>query len=325
MVLTLVGVSGAAASGIRVAAPKQIRHALTLFDMACPRGVAVTHSVCGVALQTDYNPYGISLIRGGVPGPATVVPPNGIHISCPTTRVCVLADRGGIGWVVNGRSTHIEPLGGMDVLNAISCTSASRCIAVGNSGDADHQRATLAVVTEGAEFANAHRIAGATNLNDVDCAGSTRCLAVGQAGQANKSQHAIAVQIVDGKPQTARPTSTLTTLTAVSCGTTTSCFASGSRLSGGGLHPYVVQLVSGKAHAPIPDRAAVTDLSCWNATDCLGVNIHAVVHFHAGHSVSSQHVKAPSPLQHVACPTSAGCLVMGGSYSGRQQVAVVRP
>jgi hypothetical protein len=325
MSFAVVGASGAAASGVSVGAAKQIPHALTLFDLSCPPGRAVTHSVCGIALQTDFNPYGMSLIKDGVPEPARVVPPNGIHIACPTTTTCVLADRGGIGWVVNDQSVSITPLGGMDVLNAIACSSASRCIAVGNSGNADHQRAVIAVVTRGASVANARRVAGATYLEDVSCVGSTRCVAVGAVGQPSGTQHAVVVPIINDKPQAVHRASTLTTFASVSCGTSSSCFGTGNSIVAGAFRSYVVPIANGTPRTPVPDPAGVTDLSCWNATDCLGVNSHAAARFHRGHVVGTKRIRAPQPVQLVACPTSAGCLVAGGSYAGKQQVAVVRP
>jgi hypothetical protein len=284
----------------------------------------VTRTVCGVALQTDYNPYGLSLIRDGIPGPARVVPPNGIAIDCPTTSTCVLADRGGVGWVVNGQSAGIIALGGMDVLNAIACTSVSRCVAVGNSGSADHQRAVYAVLTRGAEVTNARPVPGATFLNAISCVGS-RCVAVGESGQATGSQRAVVVPFVNDAAQKARPASVLTTLVNVSCGTPTSCFSVGNSLQKGAQVPYVLPITGGKPGKPTRDGAGVTALSCWNAKDCLGINNQGAARLHAGRVVAAKRIKVPSPVQHVACPTSAGCLVTGGSYSGKQDIAIVRP
>jgi hypothetical protein len=314
----------AAGAGISVGAAKPIPHALTLFDLSCPPGHAVTHSVCGVALQTDYNPYGLSLIRNGVPGPARIVPPNGIAVDCPSTTVCVLADRGGVGWVVNGQSAGIIALGGMDVLNAIACTSVSRCVAVGNSGSADKQRAVYAVLTRGAEIANARPIAGVTFLNAIACVAS-RCVAVGQSGQATGTQHAVVLPFVNDAPQKVRPASALTTLVNVSCGTSSSCYAVGDSLKNGAQLPYVLAIAGGKPATPIRDGAGVTALSCWNAKDCLGINNQAAARLHAGKVVATKRIKLPSPVQHVTCPTAAGCLVSGGTYSGKQDVAIVRP
>lgn len=322
-VASVVGATGAVAGGVHVGTAKRVPHAAALFDLSCPAHHAVTHSVCAVALQTDYNPNGMSLIKDGVPGPVRVVPPNGIHIACPTTSTCVLADRGGIGWVVNGQSTKIMPLAGMDVLNAVACMSASQCVAVGNSGNAPHQRAIVAVFSEGSSVAQGHRVSGATILQDVSCVGA-RCVAVGEDGQSNQTQHAIAMPIVGGKVDKAVRSPTLTSLGDVSCGAAKDCFAVGNSLIAGALHPYVVPIDGGKFGKPVADRASMTDISCWNAADCLGVNIHAVVRLHHGSVVSTEHVKAPSPLQQVACPTSAGCLISGGSYGGKEQVAVVR-
>jgi hypothetical protein len=321
----VIGASGALAGDIHVSAAKPIPHALTLFDLSCPPGHAVTHSVCGVALQTDFNPYGISLIRDGIPGPARVVPPNGIAIDCPTTTTCVLADRGGVGWVVNGQSAGIIALGGMDVLNAIACTSVSRCIAVGNSGSANHQRAVYAVLSRGEQVTNARAIPGATFLNAISCSGRSKCIAVGQTGQATGAQQAVTVSFANAKPQSVRKASTLTTLVNISCGTASRCFAVGNSLQKGAQVPYVLPIAGGKPGKPIRDGAGVTALSCWNATDCLGINNQAAARLHAGKVVATKRVKMPSPVQHVSCPTAAGCLISGGNYSGKQDVAIVRP
>lgn len=323
VVAGLPGTAGAAGRGITVERAKPIPHALTLFDLSCPPGHAVTRTVCGVALQTDYNPYGLSLVRNGVPGPARVVPPNGIAIDCPTTTVCVLADRGGVGWVVHGSSAGIIALGGMDVLNAIDCTSPSRCIAVGNSGSADHQRAVYALLSRGEQVDNARPVAGATFLNAISCRGS-RCVAVGEAGQATGTQHAVVVPFANGKPQRARRAK-LTTLVDVSCGAATSCYAVGNRLQAGAQVAYVLPIAAGNPGTPQRDGAGVTALSCWSARDCLGINNQAAARLHRGKVVATKRIHVPSPVQHVACPTAAGCLVSGGSYSGRQDVAIVRP
>ncbi len=318
------GAAAAAAHNITVGAAKPIPHALTLFDLSCPRGHAVTHTVCGVALQTDYNPYGLSLVRNGVPGPARVVPPNGIAIACPTTSTCVLADRGGVGWVVDGNSAGIIALGGMDVLNAIACPEVSRCIAVGNSGSADNQHAVYAVLDRGSEVANARRVAGASFLNAISCLGG-RCIAVGQSGQATGTQHGVVVGFAGDAPQKVRTARSLTTLVDVSCGGRATCYAVGNSLQKGAQVPYVLPISHGKPGKPARDAAGVTALSCWDATDCLGINNQAAARLHSGKVVATKRIKVPSPVQHVACPTAAGCLVSGGSYSGKQDVAVVRP
>lgn len=316
---------GAGKGGIKIGAPKPVPHSLTLFDLSCPSGHAVTHTVCVVPLQTDFNPYGLSLIRNGVPGPVHVVPPNGIHLDCPTTTTCVLGDRGGIGWVVNGQSAKVMPLSGMDVLNAVACMSATHCLAVGNSGDGAKQHAVVSVFSEGDSVAYSHAVPGVKNLEDVDCSGSARCVAIGEAAAAKGAQQGVAVAINGGKVRKPQRQSSLWTLGSISCGSPTSCYVVGNSLTNGALHPYVVPIVKGKFGKLVADRAGVVDLSCWNSADCLGVNIHAVVRLHGGHVVGTTHVRAPSPVQHVACPTSAGCLITGGNYGGKEQVAIVRP
>ncbi|HEX3899006.1 MAG TPA: hypothetical protein VHW74_07520 [Mycobacteriales bacterium] len=324
MIVGVPGSAGAAGSGISVGAAKPIPHALTLFDLSCPPGHAVTHSTCGVALQTDFNPYGISLIHDGVPGPARVVPPNGIAIDCPTRSICVLADRGGVGWVVNGQSAGIIALGGMDVLNAIACPSISRCIAVGNSGYGNKQHAVFAILSRGEEFSNARKIAGATFLNAIACRGG-HCEAVGDVGQANQTQHAVVVPFVNDVPKKVHVASALSTLANVSCGSSSSCYAVGNSLQKGAQVAYVLPIAGGRPRKPLRDGAGVTALSCWTATDCLGINNQSAARLHGGKVVATKRVKVPSPVQHVSCPTATGCLVSGGSYSGRQDVAIVRP
>lgn len=208
-------------------------------------------------------------------------------------------------------------------LDAVSCTSASRCVAVGDK-ETKGKQTVLAELWNGSSW----KITPTPNppgrpqsgLSGISCPARGKCFAVGRS-EKNDSSRALA-EVWNGSRwaiQTA-PSPARDSLSAVSCQSVTSCLAVGSRLS---------ERWNGKSwslvkNARPPGSAAdLNAVSCTKAGPCYAVGgnsvggaDHAVAELWNGTMWSVQNVplttaSKASTLFGVSCPTPVNCTAAG--------------
>jgi photosystem II stability/assembly factor-like uncharacterized protein len=113
----------------------------------------------------------------------------------------------------DGSAIWRNPLPGSNDLAAISCTSASACVAVGQAG-------TIVSTTDSGATWSQRSSGSAADLAGVSCASPSTCVAVGDGGTILASGDG-------GATWTIRQSGTASGLNAVSCATASSCSAVG--------------------------------------------------------------------------------------------------
>jgi hypothetical protein len=173
-----------------------------------------------------------------------------------------------------------------NVLNGVSCASASFCVAVGNAQTGGYDR-TLVETWNGSSW----KLTGSPNrgklgnvLSDVDCVSAKSCIAVG----ANVDVHGFARTLAESwnganwqivvSPDNG---SSGNALTGVSCGSAKSCHAVGTYGAGAngkaGVPHTLAESWNGSAWSlqPSPNRSAYANalarVSCSTATACKAV------------------------------------------------------
>jgi hypothetical protein len=225
-------------------------------------------------------------------------------------------------------------------LNGVSCTSATNCIAVGDSYVAGQPSTTLAEQWNGSTWAiqttaNPTGAKGAT-LNAVSCSSATNCNAVGQDASDTTDAIQTLAEHWDGSTWTVEPTPTKsgqTELLGVSCPSALSCVAVGSQYYGADPTEAVVERWNGSVwrmqDIPSPAGATRTGLngvSCTSGTDCTVAGLYKPP-APAGERMLAEQWNGtdwtiqttPSPtgskssiLYGVSCHTATSCVATGG-------------
>jgi hypothetical protein len=281
-------------------------------------------------------------------------------VSCPSATDCLavgwsastVSGLSTLGEVWNGTAWKIVPtpppsgpgFGGQ--LNAISCTSGSDCMAVGqgNIGSAKGIRRMypLAEAWNGTKWTivpTPKLSQKAASLNGVSCASSTSCVAVGWQGPLHNTTQLTLAESWNGSTWAVVPTpkpsaSGGASLNAVSCLSATNCIAAGD-------DGYSNQLVTSLTLAEKWNGSSWTQLAtptpggngsfggvtCPSATDCIAVGQHvnqygAGVTFVAvwnGTTWTAQ--PSPSPagsvaagLGSISCTSAAACMATGSAF-----------
>ncbi|HUD37619.1 MAG TPA: hypothetical protein VMR14_12010 [Streptosporangiaceae bacterium] len=190
-------------------------------------------------------------------------------------REAPLAERwNGAKWQIQATR---KPAGAADgVLGGVSCTSATRCIAVGDGSTGTHAKA-LAEVWNGAKWAIAPTPdlpSGFTQLSAVSCPSSNSCMATG-LGVAERWNGAKWSLVKIGKPG-----GTEADLSSVSCTRAGPCYAAGANFVEG-VQMLVAEYwngsrwqVQGAQVTTSYDSSGLSGVSCTTATNCTTVGFY---------------------------------------------------
>lgn len=204
-----------------------------------------------------------------------------LGVTCVTKEVClttgVTPDPGGPYAGVVLRSTDggstwgvVDMPQGTLGLGAVTCPTATRCIAVG---------ATIMTSDDGGATWQQRAVDGGVDtLRSITCSSATHCVAVGpnSDGEFNPTAPATAVVTNDGGTtwsQLPLPAGTAA-LEQVTCATATECFAGGPAFGASTGATFEVTTDGGTTWTPAspPEGlSAITDLSCPAANDCVVV------------------------------------------------------
>jgi hypothetical protein len=280
-----------------------------LADVSCPSaarcmavGRYINRSDRGVTLAESWN--GRRWVQRTTPNPPA--PSDGfIDVSCTGPAFCLAI--GGVAEKWNGTrwlAIHAPPVG---LPARVSCSSATRCIAVGGAAAAEWNGQRWRAVPP----AN-HR--GVFSLDDVSCPAATMCMAVGISASKTGPPHSLAEEW-NGKHWRvlATPNMRVSYLNGVDCSGQSRCMAVGWAGPGAG---GLAELWNGRMwraqkHLVPADYPGLRDVACPGATRCVAVGIDATERWNgrtwkrvqpAGHGVA---------LLGVACARPGSCIAVG--------------
>jgi hypothetical protein len=199
---------------------------------------------------------------------------------------------------------------GAGSFNAVSCPSATECVAVGADGTFGGVASTS--LNGGSTWAQGRMDANEPQLESVDCFSTSICVAVGQGAS---------VRSIDGgKTWTSStvPTSN-TTLLGVSCPSAMTCVSVG--VSPGEAGPYAGQLLvstNGGTSWSVPTLPAMVgalgSVDCPTSTFCVSVGSSIVVSTDGGVTWSQRTVTGGTGvLRSVACLSASTCVAVGAN------------
>ncbi|HEX3333619.1 MAG TPA: hypothetical protein VHS57_04715 [Acidimicrobiales bacterium] len=220
-------------------------------------------------------------------------------------------------------------------LDAVSCSSAASCVAVGFEEDAFSDLATLSELWNGISWVtHASPDANLDNqstLEAVSCSSADACMAVGgyeeaTPGQTSHDPRTLA-EAWNGTSWRDVPTATFGNLDAVSCTSPGTCTAVGSTASGTTLaESWNGTSWTVESTPSLAGHAALTGVSCATATLCVAVGyadinqlVETVAEVWSGSSWSVE--ISPNPgvtntLSGVSCPAVAVCVAVGSYHNG---------
>ena len=283
--------------------------------------------------------------------PAGMTYSNLSGVACPTTSYCIavgnyFTSSGGLtlaeAW--NGTSWSVQPTpnpaGGTfgGGLSAVSCTSATACVAVGsyNNGTA---LVTLAEVWNGTSWSIQPTPnpagAGFSTLAGVSCVTASACTAVGS--YFDGSNYLSLAEAWNGASWSIQSTpnpsgATFSSLSGVACPTANYCTAVGS--SNGATSVALAEAWNGSTWSlqtvPTPSGGtspSLSGVSCTTATQCTAVGSYSNAGFTAtltlaeawnGASWTIQPTPNPAGAQAgvltgISCPTATRCMAVGAS------------
>jgi hypothetical protein len=256
-------------------------------------------------------------------------------VSCPAAESCVaVGERANGRTSPSGSSTSLSErwsgsrwrslsvarvAGAMPQLGALTCTSASNCLAVGSVGDGPDTRAV-------AERYGGHRwrvsylapaSSGRSSLDDVSCAGLT-CVAVGSQHQTRSGWRASVLVRRTGRWTSVPLTSPNRSSLHVSCADATDCLITGASL--GSPNTAILRSFDGQSLRAIPvgGAAALGALSCASRSFCLVLGVTGAITGPSGTSVAQVFNGtglSPAFSDHVAPLTCrpSFCMLLGSS------------
>jgi len=179
------------------------------------------------------------------------------------------------GALVNGQS--VRSIGGTELLQAVACSSATQCLAVGQNAAGVAVAVPLnpgtGTVSSGQSVQS---VTGIGSLDGVVCPSATQCLGIATEGGLG-----VAVPLNPGtgavsSGQSVQSIVGLATLAGVACSSATQCVGVGeaaSRAAGGSvaLDPSTGAVSNGQSVQSISSDAILFGVACSSATQCLAV------------------------------------------------------
>jgi hypothetical protein len=285
-----------------------------------------------------------------------------LAVSCASTTACTAvgyhpAQRGGdrvLAESWNGTTWSLSaapsPAGPSSVLDAVSCPSASACVAVGSSQPGRQTRSVLAESWNGTQWSllDAPNPSHHASLTGVSCPSVNSCIAVGsyqsiappaktpdQTRTLAESWNGTTWSLMSSANP--RPPADGDVLSAVSCVSPTACTAVGSDENRRAASLTLAESWNGTNWSILP-AADVADntlssVSCTTATQCLAVGHHGVgvdVRTLAESWQAGQWLVTPAPgvpsfpseslFNAVSCASATNCLAVG-YYSNNVSVS----
>lgn len=327
VVAAVLGTSPAVAAGaIRIGSAHVIRDVSKINGVSCPG-----KGDCWASVSESNGRAGLVHVTNGVPSAPQPVGYGTYMVACPTTTACALLDiDGSIEWTVAGKPQATSRVLGMTSATAISCTSATACVVVGehemNAPPRIHSTGKIAFVTMGDKSVSAAPVTGTTSLQSVSCSGPSKCVAVGAMARTVFRSHGVVVPINGTRVGVTHVRTDLFEIGQVSCGTETRCLAIADSVRGNTITQYLVSIRDGKPVSRM-SNPGIGHLACWSATQCIGVAAGSSPHVSrlvSGRITASRDLGSISFPLSTACSTAGSCLVSGQTSSDKSAVVAVQ-
>ena len=302
--------------------------------------------------RTPANPGFSDALDGITCTSATACTAVGGTFAAPRTARTLAERWNGTSWSV--QPTPSEPTPQINLLTAVSCVTASSCVAVGLTGPNPY--VPLAEVWNGTSWSIHNPAAGGPGdkgLYGVSCVSASDCIAVGFTGN-NSSGDAPAADRWDGTAWSAQPVpvpagTRNSLLDGLSCVSANACTAVGYWQNSSGNQSVLVERWNGTAWSvqPAPDPstngASLSAVSCVSASACTTVGFYdtnsgdqrTLAEVWDGTAWSVQPTASPanaaSQLNGLACRAPRTCTAVGvsagapGSHGGSATLAEAEP
>jgi hypothetical protein len=284
-----------------------------------------------------------------VPTPNPVGPDGQLlWVSCPSTTACFavgtyvdasgtgvsLAERwNGVAWSV--QPTPNPPGAAVSILNGVSCTSSSACVAVGAYRDGSGANHAFAERWNGTTWSlqSVPEPPGSQNslLNADSCSSASSCTAVGADTDGSGVQRTL-VERWDGTAWAVQPTPDPTGaqssfLSGIACTSATACVATGGSDQGALAERWDGTTWSIQPTPSPGQAAALFSVACTSVSACLAVGTYTDSSG-AGVTLAEQWngtkwtvQSTPNPtgpqfvfLGSVSCSSASACTAVGGSF-----------
>ena len=287
-----------------------------------------------------------------VPSPNVTPASELAAVSCTSATLCVAVGSSGAGhgnsWPTdnslveswNGTVWSVVPSPNPDspdnVLNSVSCTSSTSCVAVGASGDLYGVNHTLIESWNGTAWSvvpSPNPDSPDNQLRSVSCISPTVCVAAGYSGAPGADR--TLVESWNGSTWSVVPSpspGSTDVLSGVSCISTTDCVAVGSQGSGTTIvYQTLIESWDGSAWSIVqspsygPSINSLSSVSCTSASNCVAVGdwitggpgeFRTLVESWNGVFWSILPAPSPSPLNGdwllgVSCTSQTSCVAVG--------------
>jgi YD repeat-containing protein len=230
------------------------------------------------------------------------------------------------------------PTGGSSVtLNAISCTAALTCTAVGSYVKESKTLPLIERLNNYSFSVQTPTTTTTSSLKDVSCVSATECVAIGSGGGKLFAErwNGTSWTTTAAPPNPAPYMPTYTTLTDLSCASSTSCVAIGSFTPDkeGEEFRWFADRWNGSTWSASGTGAtggeALNDITCTSSTSCIATGTESgktLVKTWNGTSWSTQTSPNPSGktpvLLGVACSSGVACTTVGRATGGGETVTV---
>jgi hypothetical protein len=288
--------------------------------------------------------------------PATTCVAAGDYIDASGNYQGLMLTRSGSTWTVAEAPLPANSTGGSGAMvRAVTCASATWCVAVGDYSDSTRHRQGLLIMGSGSTWrtaeaplpANAHPD---VYLTSVACASATKCFAAGTYDDIDRSPHGLMLTWSGSTWKAATAPlpangAVLGGLSALACPSVSACLAVGSYTDKSQVPHGLALTWSGTAwtaaatpQPPAVSSIAISALACPSASVCVAVGSytdksgvsHGLALTRRGSTWTATATPRPanatgSSLSVLACPSASEC-VAGGSYSapgGRQPAMIL--
>jgi hypothetical protein len=251
----------------------------------------------------------------------------------PGDETTLIENRHGTAWSV---VPSPNPGSVTNVLNGVTCTAPSNCVAVGYSSDTPGVETTLIERWDGHGWAvtsSPNAAGSASFLRNISCTDSSNCVAVGDFVDSSSGDFQTLIETWNGATWTLtsspEPGTSSTELLGVSCTSSSRCVAVGWYFDGPTTQG-LIETRNGTSWSVTPSPSDSTDgvltsVSCTSATSCaaVGSDIRASGSVTLGERWDGTSWSVtPTPnvdldsLQAVSCTSSTSCAAVGVSVSG---------
>jgi hypothetical protein len=344
---------------VRVAAPSPSAQRNVLAGVSCATPTTCTavghfETAAGVFSLVVTTSDGTTWTRRAIPAPSNLAELR--DVSCVSATECtavgtyfpddasaglstfVVRTANGVNWT---RATSPTPGGMWSVLSSVACVTATRCRAVGQTGN----RTLVLRTSNGQQWfreASPNLGNGPNELRAIDCSSNAQCTAVGHyyaTGADRALARTLVVRLTFGPPWVAvpspnpAPATSNSPLNDVSCSAPSSCVAVGTiePAAGGVKRAFILRTTDGttwtRASTPVVGRdIELAGVDCQSATTCTAVgfeynpaNNNRILHASLLRTTDGTTWSSPSPVSErsgravlaVSCATDITCVGVG--------------